>query len=99
MRVSLCIVAPPFIYHNAECHYAECHYSECGSASTRHESVHLKRCLWLEQTLAANFIKLFWCNLRCYLPIASRFDSGYGTGGVNYAEKSFMKLTPGHNVR
>jgi hypothetical protein len=25
-------------------------------------------------------------------------DSGYAARGVNYAEKSFMKLTPGVNV-
>jgi hypothetical protein len=58
----------------AECLYAECRYFECGSAGTgHHESVHFNRCLWVEQTRAANFIKLFCRNLRCYLHIALSF--------------------------
>jgi len=48
----------------------------------------------------ANFIKLFWHNLHLHqCIIASSIDSGYAAMGVNYAEKGFMKLTPGLSVR
>jgi hypothetical protein len=33
-------------------------------------------------------------NLRCFCRIALSFDSGNADMSVNYAEKSFMKLTP-----
>ncbi len=43
----------------------------------------------------ANFIKLFWHNLRCYRHIALSFDSGYAAWGVNYTQKKvFLTLTP-----
>jgi hypothetical protein len=42
----------------------------------------------------ANFIKLFWRNLRCHRHIALSFESGYVDGGVNYAEKSFIAFAP-----
>jgi hypothetical protein len=32
----------------------------------------------------ANFIKLFWCDLRCHQRIALSFDSGYAARGINY---------------
>jgi hypothetical protein len=38
------------------------------------------------------FIKLFWCYLCCYQLIALHLDSDYAASGINYAEKSFMKL-------
>jgi hypothetical protein len=43
----------------------------------------------------ANFIKIFRRYLCCYWHIVLSFDSGYGTMGVNYAGKSFMKLVTG----
>jgi hypothetical protein len=46
----------------------------------------------MKSAAVVNIIKLFWCNLHCYWLIASSFDSGYATRGINYTEKSFMKL-------
>ncbi len=41
-----------------------------------------------------NYIKPFWHNLCCYQHITLISNSGYTASNVNYAEKSFMKLTP-----
>jgi hypothetical protein len=46
-------------------------------------------------TAGGNFIKLFWCNLH---PLQSNLNQNLGQytdRGVNYAEKSFMKLATG----
>jgi hypothetical protein len=43
----------------------------------------------------ADFIKLFFA---CYRRLALSFDSGYSVKDINYAEKSFMKLTPLGNI-
>jgi hypothetical protein len=50
----------------------------------------------MKLTPVDNFIKLFRCNLHGYWCIALSFDSGYAPMGINYAVKSFMKLTPDH---
>jgi hypothetical protein len=49
-------------------------------------------------TLVANFTKLFWHDLRCYLPLVLSFDRGYSAKGRNLCQKSFMKLTPVANI-
>jgi hypothetical protein len=43
----------------------------------------------------ANFIELFWHNLHPFWHIVLSFDSDFAARGVNYAQKTFMKLTPG----
>jgi len=45
-----------------------------------------------------SIMKLFWHNLCCYQHIAFSFNSIYVPRGVNYSNKSFMKLTPGVSV-
>jgi hypothetical protein len=45
---------------------------------------------WRPET---NLIKLFRQNLRFYRHLALIFNSAYVTRGVNYAQKSFVKLT------
>ncbi len=40
----------------------------------------------------ASFTKLFWYILRCSQRIALSFNSRNASNGVNYAQKSFMKL-------
>ncbi len=40
-----------------------------------------------------HFIKLFWYNLHCYWCSSSSYDSIDAATGINYKEKSFMKLT------
>jgi hypothetical protein len=44
------------------------------------------------------YIELFGHNLCRYGHIVLSFDSGYAAKGVNYSNKSFMKLTPGVSV-
>ncbi len=48
---------------------------------------------------AANFIKFFWPNLRCYWPIGLRFDTGYAARGINYSGKRFMKSSTGSTLK
>ncbi len=48
----------------------------------------------MKLTPVANFTKPFWHNLRCYRHIAVSYDSGYTAKSINYADKSFIKLTP-----
>jgi hypothetical protein len=38
--------------------------------------------------------KSFWHNIRCFQHIALSLDLGYSDRDINYAPKSFMKLTP-----
>jgi hypothetical protein len=45
--------------------------------------------------ISKNFL---WRNLRRKRHIALSFDSGYATRGIDYAEKSFMKLATAINV-
>ncbi len=40
----------------------------------------------------ANFLKLFWCNLRFYQLIALSFDSGYADRSTNFTEKKFYGI-------
>ena len=41
----------------------------------------------------ANFKILFKPNLHCQQHIALSYDTGYAAKGLDYAEKSFMKLS------
>jgi hypothetical protein len=52
----------------------------------------------MKLTLVANFIKLFCCNQCHYRHIALSFDSNYSARDENYANKSFIKLTPVANL-
>jgi hypothetical protein len=43
-------------------------------------------------------MKLFWQNLHNNQLISLSFDAGNAANGLNYAEKSFMKLTTGSSA-
>jgi hypothetical protein len=43
----------------------------------------------------SQFHKTFWHILHCYWHYVIRFYSYFAAKGVNYAQKTFMKLTPG----
>jgi hypothetical protein len=51
--------------------------------------------MFYEIDTCGQFHKTFWHNLHCSRHIALSFYSGYAAWGINYTEKSFMKLTPG----